>query len=958
MSKTYNDIKNALNKAFIDYNLDSVESLCPSFLYNNKEENKKIISTLKEEFKKCEEFYISVAFITYSGLQILKETLKEINDKGIKGKILTSDYLCFTEPKALKFLQDNFNNIEVKMYKSSDLDGFHTKGYFFKQKDDIYKIIIGSSNITAKALTINQEWNTELISTKDGKLIKELFDQFNLLWNKSTNLKDYINTYTKIYDEANKEKVILSVDNLINQKIEPNSMQIEFSQKFKQLNEQGGKRGLLISSTGTGKTYASAFALKNVDAKKVLFLAHRTTLLIQAISAYQRIFPNSSFSILTGDKTYIKNLNDISYFDNNEYDFVFSTCEMMSKKIDDFIEVTKFDYIVIDEVHRAGSNTYQKILNYFKPKFILGMTATPERTNDESLIFNLFDHNVIFEIRLEDALDYGLLCPFHYYGITDLKGINDETYDKQDFNKLFSNERVEYIIKQSNFYEYSGDRLRGLIFVSRKEEGRRLEILLNQKNYKTKFLDGSFSSSEREKYFRLLEETNKNNEYLDFIISVDILNEGVDIPEVNQIIMLRPTQSSIIFIQQLGRGLRKWKNKDFVTIIDFIGNYDSNYMIAKAFSGSGNKEQARLVVTSSFIPGVSTIEFDEIAQKKIFESIKKTNFDTMSNFKIEYTHLKNRLNRIPNLTDFYEFTYFDPYRIIEKFKSYQDFLLKIEKDLNYSQKELEYYRFISKIISSGLRLDEVNALEYLIKNKNLTKYFDEKLISLNKKLTIINEFNGSFYGKNNDSLSLINNSLNISEDFEEILKNSSFLDNINNLILMSKLRNNKFYGKKYKKSDLCLNSLYSREDVSIIFNCKVNRASTIYGYQYLKEENVFPIFINYIKTPEISDATRYEDMFINRQKFQWNSRHGEYIESKNMQTLINSKNNNTKIYLFVRKSIDENSGSNKHYFLGEMSIIDFKEIMRNNFKYVLFNFALSDEVRSDLYEYFKKDINN
>ena len=272
-TELYKQLDGALNSAFIyESNITYSNKFKPALVYNDKNSKQKIITTLSEELRNCDEFFIAVAFITYSGLQLFKEIFKELKVKNIKGKILTTDYLSFTEPKALLTLKNEFPNIEIKMYKTHSLnEGFHVKSYIFKQKD-IYKLIIGSSNLTDKALTINKEWNTKLFSTKDGEFIKNVKNEFDKLFDKGISLDKYLDTYTTIYNHQKALFLEKSLQNSTKNFIfEPNTMQIKFCENLLDLISKGENKGLLISATGTGKTYASAFGVKKLILKKFYF---------------------------------------------------------------------------------------------------------------------------------------------------------------------------------------------------------------------------------------------------------------------------------------------------------------------------------------------------------------------------------------------------------------------------------------------------------------------------------------------------------------------------------------------------------------------------------------------------------------------------------------------------------------------------------------------------------------
>ena len=369
-------------------------------------------------------------------------------------------------------------------------------------------------------------------------------------------------------------------------------------------------KALLISATATGKTFLSAFDVEQMKANKVLFIVHRLNIARKSLETFKHVFKNKkTYGIFSGSE---KDLDS---------DFIFSTNLTISNP-DNFqkFKPNHFDYIIIDEAHRSGAETYKKIINYFTPKFLLGMTATPERT-DAFDIFSLFDHNIAYEIRLKKAMEMELVVPFHYFGVTDIE-VNGQVLDENsDFRLLTSDERVDRVIEYANKYGCDDGNIRGLVFCSKVEEANELSEKFNQRGYKTISLSGANSEKEREEAIDKIE-SNNPAEKLDYIFTVDIFNEGIDIPRLNQVIMLRPTQSTIIFIQQLGRGLRKFFNqKEYVTVIDFIGNYQNNFLIPVALFGdtSFNKDNLRKMINSgsSMLPGASTINFDEISRENI-----------------------------------------------------------------------------------------------------------------------------------------------------------------------------------------------------------------------------------------------------------------------------------------------------------------------------------------------------
>lgn len=959
-------MKQGFETACINLETNSNLAYKPQFVSNNYREGRKVLSTIEYELLRCDTFFISVAFITMSGLTPLLQTLRVLEEKGIPGKILTTDYLNFTEPKALEKLA-RLSNIELKMYNSKEAgEGFHTKGYIFRE-EEVYRIIVGSSNLTMGALTKNKEWNTKIISTEQGEYANRILEEFNDLWNStsSRSFEEFIEQYEINYELIKNQKAIAKqeeVASIEQYKLQPNKMQIAFIANLRKLCKEGKDKALLISATGTGKTYASAFALRDSNPKKALFLVHREQIAKQAIKSYKKVFGNTkTFGLLSGtSKDY-------------DADYLFSTMQMMAKQ--DTLERfsrDEFDTIIIDEVHRAGAESYKKIMAYFTPNFCLGMTASPDRT-DGFDIYELFDHNIAYEIRLQQALEENLLCPFHYFGITDLEingEVLDDTTGVRNFNNLICDERVNYIIEKMNYYGYCGDRAKGLVFCSRKEEARELSNKFNKHGYRTDFLCGDDSQEQREECIERL--TNDDSEdQLDYIFTVDIFNEGVDIPEINQVIMLRPTQSPIVFIQQLGRGLRKADNKEYVVILDFIGNYMNNFMIPIALSGDRtyNKDTIRRYVMEGarILPGSSTIHFDEISKKRIFSSIDNAKTNTIQLLKAEYQSLKNKLGYIPNYEDFEEYGAIDMTLFFENSSlgSYHEFLKKYEADyhITFSKVQEEMLIFVSDKIAKGKRLEELSLLKRLLAYQtglsgNMLKDWFKENQNSNALKVLSNEFVTSEVNKKKYArsvfLTLENGLLKQSKTFHQELMDPDFKKSINDLIDFGIRRNRIYFSNRYKNTDFVLYQKYTYEDVCRLLNWDNNVvAQNIGGYKYDEGTNTFPVFINYNKDESINASIRYEDRFVNQSTIIALSKQPRTIQSKDVQQIIHAKENGTKIYLFVRKNKDDNI-SKEFYFLGEieptgeLQPIVMKDTDKNA---VEITYRLETPVREDIYEY-------
>lgn len=383
---------------------------------------------------------------------------------------------------------------------------------------------------------------------------------------------------------------------------------------------------------------------------------------------------------------------------------------------------TEFNVIVIDEVHRAGAASYDRIMQHFKPKLWFGMTATPERP-DGFDVYGLFGHNILTEIRLQQALANDLLCPFHYFGISGLS-VNDKDYETKDFSKLASDDRVEHILKQSAYYGYSGVRLKALVFCSSNEEARLLSEKFNSRGLRTVHLSGSDSQSTREDTCRRLA-LDEGDVALDYVFSVDIFNEGIDIPEVNQVILLRPTQSPIVFVQQIGRGLRKHESKEYVVILDFIGEYNNNFLIPVALSGDRtyNKDYMRRVVSTGtqVLSGPSSIHFDAISRERIYKASDSARTNTMSSLREAYRLLKFKLGRIPSILDFDVHGLIDPMKIFDACGTYYDFLKKMEKDgEDFGEMDAaaqKYLSYLTQRLGNAQRLSESVVIELILKGE-------------------------------------------------------------------------------------------------------------------------------------------------------------------------------------------------------------------------------------------------
>ena len=939
-----NILLEALKTSCIDFNIDSDEKYQYELITNGEE---KIVTRLRKYFEDCDEFIISVAFITMGGLSLFLEEFKNLENKGIKGKILTGDYLTFTEPKALKKLL-SYKNIDLRIATNKK---HHTKAYFFR-KGNIWTLIIGSSNLTQGALTVNFEWNIKVNSLENGKIIKTILETFKKEFD---NLKILTDEDLKNYQEKYEQlKKLIEINNqtLDLNEIKPNSMQVQALKNLEETRKEND-RALLISATGTGKTYLSAFDVKQANAKKILFVAHRKVILERAKISYQKILKNKKMEIF-----------DSNFQINNKDEVIFAMVQTLNKEKNlNIFPKDYFDYIIVDEVHHGGAKTYQSLFEYFKPKFLLGITATPERTDDFN-IYQLFNYNVAYEIRLEDAMEEELLCPFHYFGISDIL-INGKSIDeKTSIKNLTSDERVEHILDKSRYYSYSGEKLHCLIFVSKVEEAKILVEKFLEKNIKAVALSSENSDNEREEAIKKLEQGE-----IDYIVSVDIFNEGVDIPCVNQVILLRPTTSAIVYIQQLGRGLRKYKNKDYTVVLDFIGNYEKNFLIPIAISQNNSYDKdfmkRFLMNATDFLAGESSISFDEISKERIFENINKTNFSSRKLIEEDFKLLENQLGRTPYLYDFYEKNMLSPTVILKYKKDYDEILKNIAPKYRIgtlNNIEKKFLIFLSTFFTPAKRIHEMLILKEIITKQKLNIIEIEKLLKdrysfskqenniknafehlskeIFKTLSTTKSFEPVLYKKDDEYY--------LDDNFKNSYENNSYFKVlIDDLIKYNLAFAEKNYSNFVKES-IKLFGEYSKQEAFWYLNLNFNNGFQVSGYTPFENERKLLIFITMDNLAEKAD---YSNEFYDSQTFSWFSKSSRYLRKGNTITIEGKiAENFYEINVFVKKINGEN-----FYYLGDVEkVLSVKEIKDSQGKSMIkYIFKLKKDVKKELLDYLK-----
>lgn len=918
-------LKDSLLNSFLDKNkFEANDEYAAKLIANTEGET--MYDRIFDGVKHCQFFTFAVAFIESGILNSLKVALK---NRTVRGRILTSTYLYFNKPKMFKELL-KLPNVEVRIYEQNH-GKFHAKGYLF-QHEGYQSALVGSSNFTTGALQVNKEWNLLFTSYNDGQLTEDISAEIEDQWDAATPLTaEWIEKYEKVYHLN--QKFVKSASNIVPEQvdenkgnyssIQPNKMQAEALKNLQNLRLLRETKGLVISATGTGKTYLAALDVKNYQPKRFLFIAHREQILKKALESFHKVLggdKDSNYGILSGNSKVM----DAKY--------LFATVQTLSK--DENLKQFKqdeFDYILVDEAHHVGSKIYNKVLDYFEPDFLLGMTATPERSDDKN-IYELFDYNVPYEIRLQEALEEEMLVPFHYIGVSDYTYNGEVISDNTNLKYLVSEERVKYVVKQSEYYGYDGDVLHGLVFVSRKEEAREIATLLTKYGYPAQMLSGEDSQEEREEAIEKL-----RLGQLTYLVTVDIFNEGVDIPFINQVIMMRQTESVIVFVQQLGRGLRKAQGKEYLTVIDFIGNYKNNYLIPVALTGdqSRTRDGIREHVETGKIEGLSTINFELVAKKRILDQLKGSKNLFTLEIKKDYQELKRRLNRIPLIADFIKNNMVASQAILSvlnKKGNYNDFLRKVDKDAAYSW-EKGYLdttlTFVTTELLNGKRVHELLLLQKILRDGKSSRaeleelvlatgsYCNEDVLDSVERILTLDYYKPKGYDdrseqdKTKTEFAKLGGRPLIRIDEE---KGYRFNDTVSELldstpgfrelfedVVESGLLNTKEYNLREL---FTLEKRYTRSDVNRLLNWQRRvPAQSIGGY--FIENGYCPIFVTYMKSEDINESIKYEDRFISNSKIHCYTKSGRRLgkgETEKMFAGVVEGAPKLEYLLFIKRS--------------------------------------------------------
>ncbi len=904
------------------------------FISNNT--NIKFLDKIKNALVTCKKCYLSVSFIKKAGLVLFEKEMETALKNGTIIKIITSTYQNFTDILSLETFynwQKEYTNFECHLDLECFGDnGFHSKGYIFVY-DDFTEFIVGSTNITRYAILKNIEWNVSLYRNNDEHLIKDVMREFNLLYSATLPLTSELIDKYKLMLEYAIEKWDMDYFNPDVISIKPNLMQKTALKELRRYRDAGVTKALVIAATGSGKTYLAAFDARNYSPKRLLYIVHRETILNDALETFKKIFGyEHTYGFYTGRKQEL------------ECDYIFASSSMITKHLEEF-DKNEFEYIIYDEVHHIMADNGQRIFTYFKPQFLLGLTATPERMDDKNVI-ELFENNVPFELRLRDAILNDLVVPFHYYGIRDEFADYSSTDKAKAAREIARQLNIEFISKQIEKLRPKDKKLKAIAFCTSIEHSKMMANSFNEVGYNAVALTGGNNFGERIKAFNELQ---RDDSLLEIICAVDILNEGVDIPAINMVLFLRPTESQTVFLQQLGRGLRKYNDKKYVTVLDFIGNnYERSTQIALALGTLGKttytekKYLADLVETnfrSLNIPGVE-IFFDDLSKIEMINYINKQNFNKVDYLKKDYENFKKYLQIMtypthmdyvnseiaPDLIRFMK-TKIDN----KKNKSYYTFLKKIKEETlpYFKDEEIDLIDNVSELLPI-VRCDEMLILKSILNNEEINL---DAIVGYNTKVTketLKHALNLLIKEK------ILTNKykLNVNEVSDE-LKNY-----LNDLIEYSLELYERHFGE-FDGTFKLMGNYYKEQVMRVLLE---NSLMFMKGTKF-NDNGVTFVFIGLKKDSSKEERLNYKDKFISSKVFQW--------ESENNTTTVNptgKKLLNTKIvHLFIRKMDSQDGITLPFTYFGTGKFANMRKTKNNEFDTLTFDIILDHEVEEEYF---------
>lgn len=902
---------------FTDFNLHLREitpytRLTHSELFTGGNVGLSLESELKKEILSSNQIDLLVSFIKFKGIIILERELNEFTKRGGKLRVITTTYMGASDYKAIQLLS-KLVNTRIKISYNSGNERLHAKAYLFKRNTGFHTGYIGSSNFSRSALTDGLEWNLKITTREVSHIIDKFQKTFDSYWKSDD--------FELFDDSIHKEKLIQSLNqgksgktldlNLSFFDIKPFPFQSEILEKLDvERTIHNRNRNLLVAATGTGKTVISAFDYKRfkIDnpSAKLLFLAHRKEILLQSIAVFRGILRDNNFGELWVDGLV-----------PDSYEFVFASVQTINNRLDEIkFSPEYFDFIVIDECHHMTANSYRGILNYFKPQVLLGLTATPERM-DGGDIQEDFYNRIAAEIRLPEALNRKLLCPFQYFGITDSVDLSKVGWERgryigSELSSVYTanDRRVREIIDALGKYTKDVNDVRAIGFCVTMDHARFMAEKFCQAGLKADYLTSENNQNRDNVKNQLLKKE------ISYLFVVDIFNEGVDIPEIDTVLFLRPTESLTIFLQQLGRGLRMAENKDCLTVLDFVGNARPEYNFENKFRALIGKTATTVKkeVEDNFphLPLGCSIILEKKAKQTILENIAASTSLNRNQLIQKIRNFQHQTTLALNLKNFVCFNNI-PLQMIYKRGSWKKLCFEAGKlDSFDSTYEIEITKAISNRWLSSSSTSYFKFILNLAKKNfriSLCDFNDsEKLMLLMLHYDVWQKA-GRFDSLESSIKVLGGNKVMVNEIIQVL---ELLIDDISFKEIEIKLP----YVQPLK-----IHARYTRDQILAAFGLSTfeRKSPSREGVAENQSLNTELLFINLIKSEEnFSPTTMYDDYAINETLFHWQSQNSAGPETPKGISYIKHQEKEKKILLFIReKNKDEYGNTMGYVFIGE-----------------------------------------